>query len=272
MKGKTYTIGEFAKLTGMTTRTLRFYDQKGLLKPAARNDQGHRFYTEEDLLQLQKIMTLKLLDFTLEEIAAHLHDGEMNLQHSLDMQYELLKRKKSHLERVLHTVSHVRQVVQNFDQVDSCLLLVLIHSVQYEEDQKKILSKHLPEPIVEELFMANIKPQERLKLEREMTQIIIELKAAMDKQKGPDDVSVLQWGGKLLDIIMKLVNASNDSGEEITWEELEQIFSADEDDEDIREMLDPMLFPSYFNEEEEQFLETVLEKVIERRRNGECQI
>ena len=54
-----YPIGAFAKMTAITERTLRYYDRKGLLKPSSRNEQGHRYYTDKDLIQLQKILTLK---------------------------------------------------------------------------------------------------------------------------------------------------------------------------------------------------------------------
>lgn len=54
-----YTIGQFARKTGVTTRTLRFYDQKGLLKPSYLSESGRRFYTDRDLLTLQNILVFK---------------------------------------------------------------------------------------------------------------------------------------------------------------------------------------------------------------------
>ncbi len=66
-----YTIGEFAKLTGMTERTLRHYDQTGILKPAELTEYGHRVYNNRSIIQLQKILVLKFLDLSLGEILAY---------------------------------------------------------------------------------------------------------------------------------------------------------------------------------------------------------
>ncbi|MFF2017124.1 MerR family transcriptional regulator [Paenibacillus sp. NPDC058177] len=58
-KSKTYyTMGSLTILTSTTVRALDFYCQKGLLKPSRYNEQGHRTYTDEDLLLLQQILIL----------------------------------------------------------------------------------------------------------------------------------------------------------------------------------------------------------------------
>lgn len=62
-------IGEVAERTGVTQRTLRFYEEKGLLKPPSRLDGGFRLYSEEDVLRVEQIKRLQgLLGFTLAEI------------------------------------------------------------------------------------------------------------------------------------------------------------------------------------------------------------
>ena len=63
-----YKTGEFAKLANVTERTLRYYDKIGLLKPSSILSNGYRQYTDSDLLKLQKILSLKHLGFSIEEI------------------------------------------------------------------------------------------------------------------------------------------------------------------------------------------------------------
>jgi DNA-binding transcriptional MerR regulator len=63
--GKKYSIGEFAKLTGITERTLRHYDQTGILKPFNYTEHRHRVYNNRSIVQLQKILVLKFLDLSL---------------------------------------------------------------------------------------------------------------------------------------------------------------------------------------------------------------
>ncbi len=61
-------IGEIAKQTGVSTRTLHYYDQIGLLSPAHRTDAGYRLYDQSAVIRLQQIMSLRQLGFSLEQI------------------------------------------------------------------------------------------------------------------------------------------------------------------------------------------------------------
>ena len=61
-----YTAGEIAKIAGVSLRTIRFYDVKGLLKPVSYSDAGYRYYNQESLAVLQKILMLKYLGFSLQ--------------------------------------------------------------------------------------------------------------------------------------------------------------------------------------------------------------
>ena len=70
MSEKTYKIGQLAELTGLTQRTIRYYDELGLLKTSIRTQGGQRIYSDSDLLYIKRIMELKALSFSLEEIKA----------------------------------------------------------------------------------------------------------------------------------------------------------------------------------------------------------
>lgn len=63
-----YRVGAFARLTGVTVRTLHHYDQIGLLRPALRNEGGQRLYREEDLLVMEQINGLRSCGFALEAV------------------------------------------------------------------------------------------------------------------------------------------------------------------------------------------------------------
>ena len=65
---KYYTSGEFAEKAHVSIRTIRYYDQKNLLKPAVRTKSGARRYTDQDFAKLQQILLLKYLGFSLNEI------------------------------------------------------------------------------------------------------------------------------------------------------------------------------------------------------------
>ena len=65
---QSWKIGELASDTGLTVRTLHYYDELGLLKPSQETEGGHRVYTTTDLARLQKVLTLKQLGFPLDKI------------------------------------------------------------------------------------------------------------------------------------------------------------------------------------------------------------
>ena len=69
MEEKLYTAGQIADMAGVSLRTIRFYDTKGLLKPVSYSDAGYRLYNRSSILLLQKIVMLKYLGFSLQQIA-----------------------------------------------------------------------------------------------------------------------------------------------------------------------------------------------------------
>lgn len=73
-----YTVKELSKLSGVTVRTLHYYEEEGLLKPAYYGSNGYRYYEEKELLQLQQILFFKELGFTLKKIKSTLGKDDFN--------------------------------------------------------------------------------------------------------------------------------------------------------------------------------------------------
>ena len=95
-------IKEFAKLTGVSVRTLHYYDEIGLLKPAFVDEQnGYRFYDENSLLRMQEILFYRELDFPLKSISEILSSPDYDKQKALAEQRKLLELKKERLERII---------------------------------------------------------------------------------------------------------------------------------------------------------------------------
>ncbi len=91
---KLYSTGEFAKIAGVTIRTIRYYDKIGLLKPTKVLNNGYRRYCNNDLITLQKIVSLKQLGFSLEEIYPLIQDNDKNsFKKSIQLQISLLDQK-----------------------------------------------------------------------------------------------------------------------------------------------------------------------------------
>lgn len=94
-------INEAAKLTGVTVRTLHYYDQIGLLRPETVTDTGYRLYGEKDLERLSQILFFRELDFSLAQIKDMLDSPSFDRKEALRAQHELLTKKKERLERLI---------------------------------------------------------------------------------------------------------------------------------------------------------------------------
>lgn len=103
MEEKLYTAGEIARIAGVSLRTIRFYDTRGLLKPVAYSDAGYRYYDQDSLLELQRILMLKYLGFSLAEIE-EMMKVEGDIDTYLAQQKELLIKRKAHLEQMISTI------------------------------------------------------------------------------------------------------------------------------------------------------------------------
>ena len=107
-----YSTGNFAKLANVTERTIRYYDKIGLLKPSFVMENGYRRYTQSDLLKLQKILSLKHMGFSLEEIYPMV-SKEQNIKESFSMQIDLLDSQIKHLQVIRDSME---SFVQNVDE------------------------------------------------------------------------------------------------------------------------------------------------------------
>lgn len=99
-----YTVNQLAKIAGVTTRTLHYYDQIGLLKPSTIQANGYRCYEEKELLKLQQILFFKELEFSLEDIITIVNATNFNPIEALKDQKKLLEFKKYRVQSLLSTL------------------------------------------------------------------------------------------------------------------------------------------------------------------------
>jgi len=110
------TVSEVEKLTGVSVRTLRYYDSIGLLKPNAVSDAGYRLYDDDALERLQLILIYRELQFPLKEIAHILNSAACDRTRILDHQIQLLTCKKKHLENLITFARGIQLLgVKNMD-------------------------------------------------------------------------------------------------------------------------------------------------------------
>ena len=106
-----YRTGEFARMAAVTPRTLRFYDRAGLLSPSRYSDSGYRLYSQEDLADLQQILALKFLGFSLEEIREFKHSGAEGFARALREQKEMLRDRRRQLAEAISAIERAEDLL-----------------------------------------------------------------------------------------------------------------------------------------------------------------
>ncbi len=103
-------VKEFAELTGVSVRTLHYYDEINLLKPAEIDENnGYRFYDQAALERMQEILFYRELDFPLKSICEILSSPDYDKQKALAQQKKLLILKKERLERIISAIDNAEE-------------------------------------------------------------------------------------------------------------------------------------------------------------------
>ena len=191
-----YSIGEFSKKTGITIRTLRYYGEKGLLIPACISEGGQRYYNDANIITVQKIVTFKYLDYSLEEIKELLKKDDSLLQSLENQKLQLLKKKKQ-LEQMLATIDTAIHIHQENTTVDPTTLLLVIHSLLTEDAQKDYLRQYIPEPLIERIY--SFLDMNFIEINRRYIESLYEIKQAF--LHPPEDAELKQLIEQLFFII-----------------------------------------------------------------------
>ena len=103
------TVNEVSKLTGISVRTLHYYDEIGLLHPASVLDTGYRLYDDENLKRLQQIILFRELEFPLKEIKKIIDNPDFDTARALENQIELLSLRREHLDNLIQHAKEMQK-------------------------------------------------------------------------------------------------------------------------------------------------------------------
>ncbi|BAK94243.1 putative MerR family transcriptional regulator [Tetragenococcus halophilus subsp. halophilus] len=142
-----FKIKKFSELTGLTVRTLQYYDEIELLTPT-RDNNGHRMYSAEDLIKINEIILMKNMGLSLENIITQVNNKEnKSLEDSLIRQEALLKRQMGDIQNQLH---QVRELIQSYDEhktiEDEAIRQVFIEKNPFKDKINDIWNLDLSEP------------------------------------------------------------------------------------------------------------------------------
>lgn len=125
-------IGEVSARTGLTTRTLRYYEELGLLRPSERLVSGHRIYATEDLQRLYRISLLRQLGLPLSDIARELDDPSSELANTITRHIEQVDQRLAALGRHRERMITLREELSTDSPTDEELLDTLHELAQID--------------------------------------------------------------------------------------------------------------------------------------------
>lgn len=133
------TVKEISNITGISVRTLHYYDEIGLLKPTDKSDAGYRLYDDKALEQLQQILFFREFDIPLKEIKAVMENPALDRNHILKMQREMLLTKMKRMERL---VANIDDILKGDNKMD----FAIFNKTEMDEMFQAMI-EHMPEEI-----------------------------------------------------------------------------------------------------------------------------
>lgn len=222
-----YRIGKLAKEAGISIRTLRYYDQLGVLTPSIVSDAGYRYYDKEDVMKLHHITTLKQLGFTLTKIKSLLQEDKNDLsqtdrwKHAIQLQIQAVREEQERLallDRMLHTTLHtieIRSDVKTEELLRFIQLLQSDNASSENEEQRQAhrRNKFTPEEleVIESLPMLHTDDARTTKWVHLLRDI------HMHKGGPPDTEVAMQLAARVLEITEEAFHGQYDVVEKY-WE------------------------------------------------------
>ncbi len=232
-------VGELAKRTGVSVRTLHYYDEIGLLSPLRRSEASYRLYAAEDIVRLQQIKSLRQLGFTLEEIREWLDRPASSVEHVIGL----------HINRLREQIALQRRLCERLEAIMSGLRraeaeISVEEFIQAIEVMTMVEKYYTPEQLAWLKERANQIGQERIReVEAEWPRLMAEVRAEMKKGTDPASERVQSLAKRWMGLMQEFTggNPEIERAARSMWDSEESI--QDIDTGDVR-ALAGYLFPS----------------------------
>ena len=201
------TVKEISKLTGISVRTLHYYDEIGLLKPTSKSPTGYRLYNGKALETLQQILFFREFDIPLKKIKAVINDPVLDKNQILHMQREMLLSKKAHIEQLLTNIDAILkgENSMNFAIFNKTELEDMYHSmiVNMNQAQKEIfIEKYGSIEAFHKHFIENASSEAAQKNFQKITEWYGDKEHALEAATSPDTSQLLPAYQRRLEAIL----------------------------------------------------------------------
>lgn len=186
-------VGELARRTGISVRTLHFYDEIGLVRPAGRTEGGHRVYGSAEVERLQQVSSLRALGMPLGEIR-ELLDTEPSLLAVVELHADRLRAQVDATQRIVQRLDGIAALLRANGQVKTDRLIAMMEAMNmaekyYSDEQLEWLRKRREEIGAERIS----------EVEAAWPRLMAEVRAKMETGVDPADPAVqalmVRWRG-----------------------------------------------------------------------------
>ena len=211
------TVKEVSKLTGISVRTLHYYDEIGLFRPTDKNEAGYRLYDDKALETLQQILFFREFDIPLKEIKAVMENPALDRNQILQMQRKMLVTKKERLERLIASID---DILKGENQMD----FAIFNKAEIEE-MFQAMTEHMPDELkktaAEEFggmeewkkhYIETVSSEEMQKRYAKMVEWYGGKEAYLSATRNPISKEVAESYNKRMDVILQKLIARKDYG------------------------------------------------------------
>lgn len=203
MRPPPWKVGELAKRTGVSVRTLHHYDEIGLLSPSHRSESGYRLYTEADVVRLQQVRSLRTLGFSLEEIGAFLKRPGVTPDRVLQLHIAHLKERIEMQQRLCDRMEAIARRWGADETVPTEEFLQII-------EVTTMLDKYYTPEQMEELKQRReALGEDRIRqAEGDWKELMAQVQAEMDKGTDPADERVQQLARRWMGLVQEFTGGN----------------------------------------------------------------
>ena len=183
VKSTAMKVGELAKKTGISVRTLHYYDEIGLLSPSGRTEADYRLYDGADIIRLQQIMSLRQLGFSLIEIKECLQKPDFSLHHTIQLHITRLREQIELSQKLLHRLEAIashKASSLNIEDLIQTIEAITMFEKYYTPEQLETLKQR----------RKSLREERIHQVENEWEKLIAQARAEMEKGTDPSSDSV----------------------------------------------------------------------------------
>ncbi len=191
-------VGDLAKQTGVSVRTLHYYDEIGLLSPSRRTETGYRLYIEDDIIRLQQIVSLRQIGFSLEQIRECLEQSQFSPHHVVQLHLSKLKEQMELQQQLYARLEAIAAHLQSAETISIEEFIQLIEVTMMVENY------YTPEQLDYLQERRQIVGEERIRqVEAQWQELIEQARTAMQNDIDPTSEAVQKLARRSQELIQE---------------------------------------------------------------------